>query len=261
MTSRRLCVLIIAAGIVLLLPAQGQDKPAQLIFDVASVKPSKPGLLNGEIKPIPGGEGYLAQNISVKLMISLMYKVPMRQIKGGPDWLNSDHFDVEAKADHSYSKEDLHVMFQNLLADRFALKFHKEIKDGPVYMLTVDPSGLKMKVNPSPQDYKIPMMGGPEHTRGSRVSMQYFCWWLGQILQNDQRPVIDKTGLDKNYDFTLSYAPELPPNASSENLPQSQADLPSIFVALRDQLGLRLQAQKGPVEYFVIDRIEKPSEN
>ena len=261
MMDRRFCAVALVTYLTFLLPAQGQDKPARLSFDVASIRPSQPGLANGQIKPIPGGEGYIAHNISVKLMISLMYKVPMWQIKGGPDWIKSDHFDVEAKADRFYGTDDLHVMYQNLLADRFALKFHKETSQGPVYVLTVDSSGLKMKVNPSPQDYRIPVNGGPDHVRGTRVPMKYFCWWLGQVLQNDKRPVIDRTGLDKNYDFTLSFSPELPPNASSEELPSAQHDLPSIFVALREQLGLRLQAEKGPVEYYVIDHIEKPSAN
>jgi uncharacterized protein (TIGR03435 family) len=105
------------------------------------------------------------------------------------------------------------------------------------------------------------MNGGPEHMRGTRVPMKYLCWWLGQVLQNDGRPVIDMTGLHGNYDFTLSYQPELPPDVSRESLSPAIQDLPTIFVALKQQLGLKLQAQKGPVEYYVIDHIEKPSEN
>ena len=76
-------------------------------------------------------------------MISLMYKVPMRQIIAGPDWIDTDRFDVEAKADGSHSVDDLHVMFQNLLADRFNLKFHKETREGPVYALTIDKIGAE----------------------------------------------------------------------------------------------------------------------
>ena len=94
-------------------------------------------------------------------MISLMYKVPGRQITGGPDWLNNQSYDIEAKADHAYSIDDLHVMFQNLLADRFNLKFHKEVREGPVYALVLDKSGPKLKVNDSPQDFKIPFSPAP----------------------------------------------------------------------------------------------------
>jgi len=154
------------------------------------------------------------------------------------------------------------VMFQNLLADRFNLKLHKEIKEGPVYALTVDKSGLKMKLNESEQDYAIPITFGENNVFiGKRVSMQYLSWWLGQQLQRDQRPVIDKTGLDKNYDFTLSFAPELPPDVPKENLPPGLLDRPTLFDALKDQLGLKLQAEPGPVDYYVIDHIDKPSEN
>jgi uncharacterized protein (TIGR03435 family) len=153
-------------------------------------------------------------------------------------------------------------MFQNLLADRFNLKFHKETREGPVYALMLDKSGSKMKINESDQDFKIPITPGPDNVFvGRRVPMQYLCWFLGQQLQTEERPVIDRTGLDKNYDFTLSFAPELPLNVPKENLPPGLLDRPSIFDALKDQLGLKLQAQKGPVEYYVIDHLEKPSGN
>jgi uncharacterized protein (TIGR03435 family) len=82
-----------------------------------------------------------------------------------------------------------------------------------------------------------------------------------QVLRNDDRPVIDKTGLTGNYDFTLSFAPELPPNFAKENLPPGFLDRPTIFTALKEQLGLKLEPQKGPVEYYVIDHVEKPAAN
>jgi uncharacterized protein (TIGR03435 family) len=126
----------------------------------------------------------------------------------------------------------------------------------------VDKSGSKMKINDSDQDFKIPILPGPDNVSvGKRVPMQYLCWWLGQQLMAEDRPVIDKTGLNKKYDFTLSFLPELPPNFPKENLPPGLLDRPSIFDALKEQLGLRLQAEKGPVEYYVIDHIEKSSEN
>ncbi len=230
---------------------------------MASIQPSKAGeFAGGGIKPLPGGQEYSAKNVPVKLMIALMYKIPMRQITGGPGWLDSELYDVDAKADHSYNLDDLHVMFQNLLADEFKLKFHKEIKEGPVYALMLDKSGLKMKVNESEQDFKIPINGGRDGMiTGKRVPMQYLCWWLGQVLQRDERPVIDKTGLDKNYDFTLVFTPDLPPDIRKEDLPPGFLDHPSIFDALKQQLGLKLEAQKGPVEYYVIDHVERPAGN
>jgi uncharacterized protein (TIGR03435 family) len=262
MINRRLFVLAAAIGLMFRSLACGQEKPTRLTFDVATIKPSQPGLRSGGIKPLPGGTGYTAQNIHVKLMISLMYKVPMRQITGGPDWLNSENFDVEARTDHPYSIDDLHVMFQNLLADRFRLRFHKEVKEGPVYVLTVDKSGLKMQPDGSGQALQIPVLPGKDNEFvGTRVPMQYLCWWLSQQLQWDGRPVIDRTGLNKSYDFTLSFMPEFPPDFPKENLPPELLDRPSLFDALQQQLGLKLEAQKGPVENYVIDHIEKPSED
>jgi uncharacterized protein (TIGR03435 family) len=195
-------------------------------------------------------------------MMSLMYKVPMRQILGGPDWINSDRFDIEARVDHAASIDDLHVMFQNLLADRFNLKFHKETQEGPVYALTVDKSGMRMKPAGSGQALGIPIVPAPGGGfTGTRVPMQYLSWWLGQQLQNDGRPVVDETGLDQSYDFTLSFLPQLPPDFSRERLPPEMQNLPSIFDAVKQQLGLKLEAQKGPVEYYAIDNVNKPSAN
>ena len=258
--KQRSCILAVI-GLIAASLAHAQDKPTRLTFDVATIRPSKQSDRNGGIKALPGGNGYTAQNIPIKLMISLMYRVPMRQITGGPDWLETDRYNVEARADRYYSINDLHIMYQNLLADRFNLKFHIETKEGPVYALMVDTPGSKMKINESAQDFRIPMNFAPEGAVGTRVPMPYLCWWLGQQLQNSGRPVIDLTGLDKNYDFTLSFMPELPPDVSKENLSPEVRDRPSIFEALKQQLGLKLLPQKGPVEHYIIDHIDRPTDN
>jgi uncharacterized protein (TIGR03435 family) len=91
--------------------------------------------------------------------------------------------------------------------------------------------------------------------------MSYLAWFLGQQLQSTNRPVIDLTGLNKNYDFTLSYLPELPPDFSKENLSPEIRDRPSLFDAVKQQLGLKLVAQRGPIDYYVIDHIDRPSDN
>lgn len=229
-------------------------------FDVAAIHRSRPNE-NGMIKPLAGGHGYTALNIPVKLMISLMYQVPMRQIEGGPEWLSSDGFDVEARVDGAYTVDELHVMYQNLLADRFGLRFHKEVRQGSVYALSLERPAPGLKVSQGGDRYDIPMNGSPGSIVARRVSMPYFCWWLGQRLQRDERPVIDGTGLTQFYDFSLSFAPELPAGADTSNLPPGLLDRPSLPDALRDQLGLKLTPQKGPVPYYVIDHVEKPSAN
>jgi len=235
----------------------------RLTFDVISIHPSPPPAQGQRcpINSLKGADGYQVRCSTIKGMMSLMYKIPQRQIAGGPAWLNDDRFDIDAKADKAYSLDDLHTMFQNMLADRFGLKFHTEKKEGNIYALTIDSSGLKMKPNTDPEPFQIPFLGGPAGFTGTRVPMQYLCWQLGQFLQNDERPVINMTGLTGNYDFKLAFLPELPPGFDKDSLPQEVRDRPNLFTALREQLGLKLTAQKGPVTYIVIDHIDKPSEN
>jgi uncharacterized protein (TIGR03435 family) len=241
----------------------GQDKAARLTFEVASVKPSKPGAPDGAMKVLPGGQEFVAQNFPLRLMIARMHLVPARQVIGGPDWMDSGLWDIQAKADRpGYTREQMLEMLGHLLEDDFKLKMRKDAKEGPVYALTVDKSGLKMKANQSPEDFEIPVQGGPGGiTVGKRVAMDRLCLLLGSFLQNDGRPVIDKTGLTGYYDFTLSFLPELPPGFDKEKLPAEMQSRPSLFEAVRSQLGLRLEATKGPVEYYVIEHIEKPEGN
>jgi uncharacterized protein (TIGR03435 family) len=241
----------------------GQEKPARLTFEVASIKPSKPGGRGGAMKVLPGGQEFMAQNFPLKLMLARMHWVPSRQITGGPEWVDSDLWDIQAKADRpGYTREQMLDMLGNLLEDEFKLKLRKDPREGPVYALTLDKSGSKMKVNESPEDYEIPIQGGPGGvTVGKRVSMERLCFTLGQFVQGSERPVIDKTGLTGYYDFTLSFLPELPPGFNKDSLPPEMLSRPSIFDAVKQQLGLKLEAQKGPVEYYVIDSVEKPAGN
>jgi uncharacterized protein (TIGR03435 family) len=261
--TRRLALFTLAPFLTAAALAQAVPQtpaPASLTFDIVSIRPSNENSVNGGIKPLPNGNGYTARNFPVKLMISLMYRIPMRQIKGGPEWLNTERFDVDAKADRTYGVEELHTMYKNMLADRLSLKFHMESKPGNIYSLTVDPTGLKMKPNTTPDDFKIPVNFTPAGFQGIRVSMPYLCWFLGQQLQDDARPVVDQTGLNGNFDFMLSFKPVNPPVAKDDTGAPPD-DRPSIYEALRQQLGLHLQPTKGPVDYFVIDSVQKPSAN
>ncbi|MEK6397224.1 MAG: TIGR03435 family protein, partial [Terriglobus sp.] len=245
--------------LVIALPAIPQQRGSdRLVSDVVSVKPSKAGAVGG-IVPLPGGIGYNA-TATLKVMLSVMYRIPLRQIVGGPEWTSTEKFDVRLKANKAYSIEDLHVMFQNALVDRFGLKVHFETKQGPVFVLRVATSGMKMIPVEAGADRNIPISDGPNQTFiGRRVPMNYFCYWLGQRLQNDQRPVIDGTGLTGQYDFTLAFRPELAPQAESSS-PDLEA-LPTIFDAVRNQLGLELVPQTGPVPMLVIDQVNRPSED
>src|SRR5580700_7493452 len=119
------------------LHAQSAPPASDLKFEVASVKPSIVSAFSS-IGPAPGGERYLAHSVSLKTMIQTAYRVRADQIAGGPDWLNRDRFDIEAKAAQASSPQQLRAMLQNLLAERFHLQLRTEAKEGPVYLLTVD---------------------------------------------------------------------------------------------------------------------------
>ena len=248
------------------------------ILRVISVKPSEPGLPGRGIQPMSSGQGYIVGGVPVRLMIKLMYKITDSQIVGGPKWMDTDLWDIQAKADRKYTLDELHIMFQTMLADRFKLQFHKEKKEIPAYVLSVDKSGSKLKVNDGPDTFEIPIRGtgermavGPngflQKVLGVRAPMIYFTWFLSQRL-NDL-PVVDQTGLDGFYDFTLEWLQELPagmaerlgaaPPAASgaDNGPTG----PTLAVALREQLGLKLEKRKAPADVFVIDRAEKPDAN
>ena len=245
-----------------------QDAPAPLAFDVASIKLSKRGGRGGGIRPLQGGQTYVATNVPVRLIIRLMYRLADSQLVGGPEWLNTELYDIEGKTEMKGATSDqLHEMFQALLADRFKLKFHQETKEIVRFVLTVDKSGSRMKISEAPNNFDIPIQGaGRGKIVGQRVPIPHFCWFLSQGLNV---PVVDKTGLDKNYDFTLEWSPELqdaakaglavPGNAPNE-LPAVSYG-PTLFTALREQLGLKLEPQKAPVQVLVIDHAQKPTEN
>jgi len=259
--------LVLCALAAVTLPAQelaiAPPGSSHLTFDVIAIHPVSPSDPRRacSIKATPGGNGYLARCVNVKIMISLMYKIPARQITGAPDWVTDERFDIDARTDKSYNIDDLHTMFQNLLAERFGLKFHVEKKEGNIYALTIDSSGLKMKPNTTPEDFQIPVNNTIDGFTGIRVPMNYLCWQLGQFLQNDERPVINMTGLKGNYDFKISFLPELPPGFDKDSLPPAVLERPNLFTAVREQLGLKLTPQKGPVTYMVIDHVERASDN
>jgi uncharacterized protein (TIGR03435 family) len=265
--NRRSYVLAAVVGLSSASLVHGQDKRTRLTFDVMSIKPWKPGQPGGGITTLPGGQEYRARGTAVIGMISVIYRISIPQISGGPDWIKTERWNIDAKADHGgYNLDQLHEMYKNMLADQFKLKFHWETREGPVYLLTIDKSGLKMKVNDSPEPLKggVPIAGDPMSPGGvigRSVAMEYLTWWLGQRLQQDERPVINKTGLDGYYDFKLAYMPELAPDFPRDRVPPDALDRPNIFQAVREQLGLRLEPQKGPVEHFVVDHVERSAGN
>jgi hypothetical protein len=206
-------------------PVAGPER--RLSFEVASLKPAADSSQGGIIRPMRGNQSYVATNMPLRLLIRIAYGVTDRQLSGGPSWVGTETFDMDAKADKPVSVDDLHLMLRSLLEERFQLKVHREQREQAVYALTVDKGGPKMKVHePVETDYPPIRGGGP----GERVA---------------------------SYDFALHWVPDRPVREGGEPLP----DGPTVFAALKDQLGLKLEPAKGPVEYLVIDRVEKLSGN
>jgi uncharacterized protein (TIGR03435 family) len=258
---------LVIAGTATLVPAQTPaTDPASLKFEVAMLKPSPPGGRGGGVRPAPGGERYVATNAPLRLMIQVAYRLRREQIAGGPDWIDTDTYDMNAKAERPSTTEELHFMLQNLLVDRFKLRFHLEKKEMPMYALTVDKNGPKMEAHQATSagdpwiDQTLTQVVRMNMT-AKFVPMDYFAWRLGLIVD---RPVIDRTNLKGGYDFVLNFTRDLPlgiPEGAKLNGEPIDTSGPNIFKALRQQLGLNLEAQKGPVETMVIDHVEKPIEN
>ena len=259
----------IAAWVLLTAPLLAQSPgavPPDLRFDVVSLKPSLPGGRGGGIRPAEGGLRYIANNCSIKTMITVAYRIKPEQIVGGPSWLESDLYDMEGKAEKPSNGDELHMMLMNMLADRLNLKFHHEQKEMRRYALTVGKDGPKLTPHDpqNPHDVWVDgKMEKPLHLTLSAtcVPMDYAAFRLAAFLDS---PVVDLTGLKGNYDFKLSFTMDLPPGfpeGGKINGQDPDISGPNLVEALKQQLGLELKAGKGPVEVIVIDHADKPSAN
>jgi uncharacterized protein (TIGR03435 family) len=251
---------------------------AQLTFDAASIKPAAgdPCMC---INTTPGGHVH-ATSMTLKFLIEMVYQVQDFQISGGPPWFSSLRYDIEAKSDAPAKDSEVSTMLKQLLADRFQLVFHRETRELPVYALALarkdgklGPGMVESKEDScTPPDPTKPAeasgkpncgqgWGDARRLRSSSVAVDYLATTLSRLLRTK---VIDKTGLTGKYDITLDWTPDeriafgLPPDAAKA---AAESGLPDLFGALQQQLGLKLEAQKGSVEVLVIDHAEKPSEN
>jgi bla regulator protein blaR1 len=255
---------ILAAGTLVRGQPQSTPRPA---FEVASIKPGDPNSQMFRVGIMPGGR-FAANNASLKLLIQTAYDVRSHQISGGPNWLDSAKYDVEAKPDNATpipagpaGGPQMRLLLQSLLEERFKLRLHRESREEPVYELVVAGGGPRMKQ--AADSLKQPQRGlrmGRGQLTGTAAPISIL---INQISQQLGRSVIDKTGLTGQYDFELKWTPEFNQSQASPADPGPQPDLggPSIFTAIQEQLGLKLESTKGPVEVIVIDSAEKPSEN
>jgi uncharacterized protein (TIGR03435 family) len=225
-----------------------QNKP--LAFEVASVKPNNSGSAGSNMAFPPGGR-FSARNLWLKLLIRIAYGLPAYQVTGGPDWTGSvSRFDIEAKAAVNGSHEEVLLMLQTLLAERFKLQFQRVTKEDSAYALVVAKGGPKFKAVPENGTGQHSVEAGQGKITAMNGEMSRFVWFLTQILD---RQVVDKTGLNGFYDFVFAQPTTVFPSPDSSQ--------PTLFDELQDQLGLRLEPIKAPVQFPVIDHAEKPDAN
>lgn len=265
--------------------------PTSASFEVASIKPNHSGEMRFFVSWQPGR--FNATGMTVKFLITMAYDVKEFQVSGGPSWVNSERYDIDAKEPDSIAQEVDKLpreqrrpladsMLQSLLADRFQLKLTHGTKDMPAYALVVAKNGPKLqeaKPVDTPADAQSAPGGHPHgpmirmgrgEINGQGIGLSFLASVLSQQLG---RTVLDQTGLKSNYDVTLKWTPEQgegmmmagpgpggggpPPDGA----PQPDASGPSVFTALQEQLGLRLEPTKAPAEVLTIDHVERPSEN
>jgi bla regulator protein blaR1 len=241
-------------------------------FEAASIKPASPEAHGSSIMTDKAG-GLTFQNGSVRALVTMAYGIRDFQLSGGPGWIGNDRYDIVAKPEKSQSaatpadgpmsdderkvREDAwKERVRNLLAERFGLVVHPETKEQQVYALTVAKGGPKMTVmgKPGPRQG---ITGNRGRSQGFAAPMSLMAMNLSNLVG---RIVIDKTGLTEKYDWVLEYDPDISGSQPQDGQP-GEAPRPTIFTALQDQLGLRLESTRGPVDTYVIDHIDRPSEN
>jgi bla regulator protein blaR1 len=280
------------------LHAQAADPDANATFEVASVKANKSGDNRIGIGFQPGG-GFRATNVPLRELISAAYGTPQPlpafQITGGPKWIESDRFDIVAKASGDPQPGPngpptvMFAMLRTLLADRFQLILHRETKEMAIYALVLARADGKLgpQLRPAATDCAALMASArgrgapppppapgermpcgmrmfPGNLSGGSSSMVQLTNVLARFVN---RTVVDRTGLTGNYDLDLQWTPDQMPQGRGDPppgapaLPAIDPNGPSIFTAVQEQLGLKLESTKGPVSVVVIDRVEHPTED
>jgi uncharacterized protein (TIGR03435 family) len=255
-------------------------------FEVASVKQA---VLNHQISPVMRGgpgtsdpERITWEQVTLARLLSVLYGINFDQISG-PDWVGTDRYAILAKLPPGTTKEQLKVMWQNLLAERFHLKTHFVKKAFPAYELTEAKGGSKLRAGPLKEQPGFPVprpgqyyalgMAGPRHVRLTfrDASMAEFAdrlgWPLSAMVRENELTVgrvVDKTGLEGKYSFTLEFAGQWGPGGAYLEAPPDGAGdtVPNLFDALWQQLGLKLEEKKTQLDVLVIDHVDRvPTEN
>jgi uncharacterized protein (TIGR03435 family) len=259
----------LAAVIATILIAFGQTtrRPKFDQFEVATIKPTgaQPG---GRWIRMQSADRFEARNYAVRTLIAAAFEMSPQAIAGGPAWVDSEHWDIQAKTpgDIRPNLDEQMTMLRDLLRERFKLTFHREPKRMRIYSLTVATGGARLKASPASPDAApegpppLVFVLSPTVVRlpARYATMSEFA----SVLQRSplERPVVDQTGLVGRYDFDLEFAPDERLWGGILKEPEN-SDKPDLFKAIQEQMGLRLEATTGPVDTIVIDAIERPSAN
>ena len=225
-------------------------------FDAASIKPAKPDVRGYSIRPLPGRLS--AQNVTLKLLIGEAYAVHDFQVSGGPKWMDSDRYDVEAKAggDALPGHKQLRVMLQKLLADRFGLTVRHETREMPVYTLEAGKGGPRVQTAKQPEAPVVFRVFQRRQVVAENAPLdnltEALAWLLG-------KPVMDRTGLQGTFDYKLEWSPDDLQLQSQEAPPQPDGNAPSLGSALQQQMGLKLASQKAPIDVIAVENAARPT--
>jgi uncharacterized protein (TIGR03435 family) len=248
-------------------PPKPMAENADPSFDVATIKPNDSGASNIQGLTM-NGRNFATRNSSLGDLIGFAYEVQAKQIIGGPDWLDKDRYDIAAVPDQEGAPnvQQLRIMVQKLLASRFNLKFHHDKRELSAYVLTIGKSGQKL--TPTQLKGSLPGMGMRPGATGLTMVMANarladFTGFLQMIVLD--RPVVDRTGIEGRFDYSVTFTPDDSQfNGHPPKLPQqaeNSESSPNLFAAIQEQLGLKLDAAKTPVDVIAIDHVDKPSAN
>jgi uncharacterized protein (TIGR03435 family) len=228
-------------------------KDASPAFLVATIKPSDPATVGSGFPT--EGHRITCYNETVDDLLMVAYGIHPKQIVNGPEWLGKDRFDVNGTPDVSGepSLAQMQGMYRKLLADRFHLVMHRETRAIPIYALTIAKGGPKLKIADPGETLNQGNRGGGGMRILKFTAMPMSTFALNMNFYED-RPVVDHTGLQGRYDFTLKWT-------FDDSQASDQDSAPSLFTAIREQIGLKMDAVKGPVEVVVIDHVDRPTPN
>jgi uncharacterized protein (TIGR03435 family) len=255
---------LIAIGFSLCVVAQTPQAPRPKFdtFEVATVKPVDPDAKAGRMFRMDGTHRWVATNFTLEALIALAYDMNPRTISGGPGWIDSQHFDIEAvtPGDVKPTRLEQMQMLRALLVERFRLKFHRQDKEFAIYALSVAKGGPKLKAAEKPDDQ--PQIFGVVYkdrieVPAKSVTMEDFVAMLQRATLD--KPTVNRTGLAGKYDFNLVFAQDETQYGGQVGVAPEDTQSPPLFTAVQQQLGLKLEATRGKVAAMIVDGATKPS--